>query len=244
MNIAGKVIAITGASSGIGRAAAIHMAQRGARVVLGARREHAISEVAAEIRAAGGEATWRVTDVAHLGDLEALVAIACERFGQLDVLVNNAGTGPLSRFDAVRVADWDEMIDVNLRGVLYGIAAALPIFARQQSGHIINVVSTAGLKILPMMAVYGATKNAVRTLSEGLRQEAGPNLRVTEISPGAIATEFSNRVEDESARRTLQAQLRAIAIAPEAVARAIAFAVEQPPDVEIGSIVVRPTAQN
>lgn len=244
MSIAGKVVAITGASSGIGRAAALHMAQRGAKLVLGARRNPAIAAVAAEIQATGGEAAYKAIDVTRRADLEALVGLACERFGRLDVLVNNAGIGPLSRFDALRVAEWDEMIDVNLRGVLYGIAAALPVFARQQGGHVINVVSTAGLKIVPTMGVYAATKNAVRTLTEGLRQEAGPNLRVTEVSPGAIATDFANRIDDEVARNTVQAQLGALAIPPEAVARAIAFAVEQPPDVDVGSIVVRPTAQN
>jgi len=136
------------------------------------------------------------------------------------------------------------MIDVNLRGVLYGIAAALPVFSRQRSGHVINVVSTAGLRIMPTMGVYAATKNAVRTITEALRQEAGPDLRVTEVSPGAIATDFANRIGDEAARNAVQARLGALAIPPEAVARAIAFAIEQPPDVDVGSIVVRPTAQD
>ena len=244
MSIAGKVVAITGASSGIGRAAALHMAQRGARLVLGARRERAIAAVAAEIQAAGGEAVYKAIDVTRRADLEALVSLACERFGRLDVLVNNAGVGPISRFNALRVAEWDEMIDVNLRGVLYGIAAALPVFSRQRSGHLVNVISTAGLKIVPTMGVYAATKNAVRTITEALRQEAGPDLRVTEVSPGAIATDFTNRIDDDAARNAVQGQLGAIAIRPEAVARAIAFAVEQSPDVDVGSIVVRPTAQN
>ena len=244
MSIGGKVVAITGASSGIGRAAALHLAQRGAKLVLGARGERATAAVAAEIEAAGGEAVHKATDVTRRADLEALVGLACERFGRLDVLVNNAGVGPLSRFDALRVAEWDEMIDVNLRGVLYGIAAALPVFSRQRSGHVINVVSTAGLRIMPTMGVYAATKNAVRTITEALRQEAGPDLRVTEVSPGAIATDFANRIGDEAARNAVQARLGALAIPPEAVARAIAFAVEQPPDVDVGSIVVRPTAQD
>ncbi len=244
MGVEGKVVAITGASSGIGRATALHLGARGAKVVLAARRENEIAAVAQEIRAAGGEAGHRVVDVVRRADMEALVAWACERFGRLDVLVNNAGVGPISRFDALKVADWDAMIDVNLRGTLYGVAAALPVFQRQKSGHIINVVSTAGLKIVPTMGVYGATKNAVRTLTEALRQEAGPHLRVTEISPGAVATDFMNAIADEAARKAVQARLAAIAMAPEAVARAIAFAIEQPPEVEIGSIVVRPTAQD
>ncbi len=244
MGVEGKVVAITGASSGIGRATALHLGARGAKVVLAARRESEIEAVAQEIRAAGGEAAHRVADVVRRADMDALVTFTCERFGGLDVLVNNAGVGPISRFDALQVADWDAMIDVNLRGVLYGVAAALPVFQRQKSGHIVNVVSTAGLKIVPNMGVYAATKNAVRTLTEALRQEAGPHLRVTEISPGAVATDFMNAIADEAARKAVQARLAAIAMAPDAVAHAIAFAIEQPPEVEIGSIVVRPTAQD
>jgi NADP-dependent 3-hydroxy acid dehydrogenase YdfG len=179
MSITGKVVVITGASSGIGLATAKLLAERGAFVVLGARREDVLAAVVEEISAAGGKAAHKVTDVRRRSDLEALVALAIERSGKLDVMVNNAGIGPISRFDALRVEDWDAMIDVNLRGALYGIAAALPVFQRQQSGHIINIVSTAGLKILPTMGVYAATKNAVRTISEALRQEAGPHLRVT-----------------------------------------------------------------
>ena len=149
MGIEGKVVAITGASSGIGRATASLLAARGARVVLGARRADVLAAVVDEIVAAGGSAVWRATDVTRMADIEALVALAIESGGRLDVIVNNAAIGPISRFDALRVEDWDAMIDVNLRGVLYGIAAALPVFQRQRSGHVVNVVSTAGLKILP-----------------------------------------------------------------------------------------------
>jgi NADP-dependent 3-hydroxy acid dehydrogenase YdfG len=173
-----------------------------------------------------------------------LVDLACERYGRLDVLINNAGIGPISRFDALRVDDREAMIDVNIKGVLYGIAAALPVFQRQQVGHVVNVISTAGLKILPTMGVYAATKNAVRTITEALRQEAGPYLRVTEVSPGMIATEFAESMTDVAVKEAIQQRSAAIAISPDAIARGIAFAIEQPRDVEVGSIVIRPTAQD
>ncbi|MFC7554595.1 SDR family oxidoreductase [Pseudoroseomonas wenyumeiae] len=228
MNIE-KIVVITGGGSGIGRATARLLASRGARVVLGGRRESQLAAVVEEIKKAGGEAIYRPTDVTRRGDLEALAGLACEHYGRLDVLINNAGIGPISRFDALRVDDWDAMIDINIKGVLYGIAAALPIFQRQGSGHIVNVVSTAGLKILPTMGVYAATKNAVRTITEALRQEAGPDLRVTEISPGMIATGFVDSMTDETAKAAVQQRMGAIAIPPEAIARGIAFALEQPP---------------
>ncbi len=239
-----KVIAITGASSGIGRATAQLLAQQGHAVMLGARRGDVLAALASELNDAGGQAAYRVTDVTRRSDLETLVGHAVERFGRLDAIVNNAGIGPISRFDALRVEDWDAMIDVNLRGTLYGIAAALPVFARQGHGHVINVVSTAGLKILPTMGVYAATKNAVRTLTEALRQEAGPNLRVTEVSPGVIATDFARSMTDERARAAIEERLRGVAIPPAAVASGILFALEQPPEVDVGSIVIRPTAQD
>ena len=184
MGIEGKVVAITGASSGIGRATATLLAEHGALVVLGARREDALAEVMDAIVASGGKAVSKATDVRRRSDLEALVAFALEQGGRLDVIVNCAGIGPISRFDVLDVEGWDAMIDVNLRGTLYGIAAALPVFARQQSGHVVNVISTAGIKMVPTMGVYAATKNAVRTATEILRQEAGPHLRVTEASSG------------------------------------------------------------
>lgn len=243
MSMEDKVVVITGAGSGIGRATALHLASRGGRIVLGARREERIAAVAAEIEAAGGEAVFRRTDVTRREDLEGLVRLACDRFDRLDVLVNNAGIGPISRFDALRVDDWDAMIDVNIKGVLYGIAAALPVFARQRGGHIVNVISTAGLKIIPTMGVYAATKNAVRTITEALRQEAGPTLRVTEVSPGMTATDFADSMTDEAVKTAMRARSEAIAIPPDAIARAIAFAIEQPPDVDVGSVVIRPTAQ-
>ena len=238
------VIAITGASSGIGQATARLLAKHGHAVVLGARREKELAKLAAELNDAGGRAVYRVTDVTRRADLEALVAHAIERFGRLDAIVNNAGIGPISRFDALRVDDWDAMIDVNLRGTLYGIAAVLPVFARQDSGHIVNVISTAGIKIVPTMGVYAATKNAVRTVTEALRQEAGPRLRVTEVSPGMVDTNFGDSITDRGVRETIAERLGNIAISPDAIARGILFALEQPPDVDVGSIVIRPTAQD
>lgn len=244
MTIENKVVVITGAGSGIGRATALHLASRGAKVVLGARREGQIAEVAGRIRAAGGEAAYRATDVTRAEDVEALVKRGVDEFGRVDVMISNAGVAPLSRFEAVKVAEWEAMIDVNLKGVLHGIAAVLPIFQRQASGHIVNVVSTAGLKILPTMGVYAATKNAVRTLTEALRQEAGPRLRVTEISPGFVATSLGDSMEEGPLKAAMAARMDEIALPPEAVAKAIAYALEQPPEVEIGSIVIRPTAQD
>lgn len=245
MTVQGKVVAITGAGRGIGRATALHLAARGARVVLGARSETELLDVAREIESAGGEAALRSTDVTRRTDLESLIRLGRDRFGRVDVIVNNAGIGPISRFDALRVEDWDAMIDVNLRGALYGIAAALPVFAQQGKGHVINVISTAGLKIVPTMGVYAATKNALRTATEALRQEAGAKLRVTEVSPGFIDTSFADSsITDPDVKAMINQQKERLAISPNAIARAIAFAIEQPEDVEIGSVVVRPTAQD
>ncbi|MBV6813705.1 SDR family oxidoreductase [Xanthomonas campestris pv. passiflorae] len=243
MTIENKVVVITGAGSGMGRATAFHLAALGAKVVLGARREARIAEVARQITLSGGQAVYRPTDVTVHEDVLALADLACSQFGRLDVMVNNAGISPLSRFDALQVEAWNAMIDVNLRGVLHGIAAALPIFGRQQSGHVINVVSTAGLRIVPTMGVYAATKNAVRTISEALRQESGPHIRVTEVSPGMVQSELLDTVSDPALRQTLQAQSEASGLPAEAIARAIAYAIDQPADVEVGSLVIRPTAQ-
>ncbi|MEU3742146.1 SDR family oxidoreductase [Streptomyces sp. NPDC032198] len=240
--IAGKVVAITGASSGIGEATALLLAERGAKVVLGARRPERLRALAARIEQAGGEAAWVRTDVTRSADLNGLVELARDRFGRLDVLVSNAGVGLISPLDDLRVADWEQMIDVNLKGVLYGIAAALPVFREQGSGHFVNTVSTAGLRIVPLQSVYAATKNAVRTLSEGLRQEAGDSLRVTVVSPGYVRTEFANHIDSEVKAKILDS-MDAFGLSPDAVARAIAFAVEQPDGVDVGDIVVRPTAQ-
>ncbi|MGV0876338.1 SDR family oxidoreductase [Martelella sp. FLE1502] len=241
-NVKDKVIAITGASSGIGRATALMLAEAGARLVLGARRAERLETLAAEIEAAGGTAIAHETDVTDRASVQRLVDRATETFGRLDVFIGNAGVGPISGLDDLRVADWEAMVDVNFKGALYGIAATLPVFRRQSAGHFISVISVAGLRVVPGMAVYAATKNAVRTLHEGLRQEAGPNLRVTGISPGYVRTEFGDAIPDEKLREQVASGMD-MAISPEAIARSILFAIAQPSDVDIGDIVIRPTAQ-
>jgi NADP-dependent 3-hydroxy acid dehydrogenase YdfG len=243
-NVQGKVIVITGASSGIGAATARLLAAHGAKVVLGARRPDRLEALAASIIAAGGEAAYARTDVSQRAEVAALIELACARFGQLDVLINNAGIGLISPLDELRVEDWEAMIDVNLKGVLYGIAAALPVFRRQKFGHFVNVLSTSGLKIVPTQSVYAGTKNAVRTISEGLRQEAGDRLRVTIISPGFVHTDFADSMTNPEIKAQIMATRDKMAIAPEAIARAIAFAIRQPADVDVGEVVVRPTAQS
>ena len=240
-----KVVVITGASSGIGEATALLLAGRGAKVVLGARRAERLAALAGRITAAGGAAAYRPTDVRRRADVAALVELAVAQFGRLDVLVSNAGIAPISLLDELRVDDWEAMVDVNIKGVLYGIAAALPEFRRQGFGQFIHIISTAGLIIKPTMAVYAATKNAVRTLTEGLRQEAGAQLRVTGISPGYVQTDLADSMTSPTIKAQMAAatQTGGIAIAPAAIARAVAFAIEQPADVDVGDIVVRPTAQ-
>ncbi|MFI9488597.1 SDR family oxidoreductase [Promicromonospora sp. NPDC052451] len=243
--IAGKVVAITGASSGIGEAAALLLAERGASVVLGARRTDRLNDVVGRIRAGGGQAVSRAVDVTRRADLEGLVGQAVEEFGRLDVLVGNAGISRLSPVADLDVDGWQAMIDVNLNGVLNGIAAALPVFRRQGAGHLVTTVSTSGLKIVPTQALYAATKNAVRTLLEGLRQESTDGvLRTTAVSPGYVRTELVDSMDMlPEVRDEVRRTMAELGIDPAAVARAIAFAVEQPHDVEIGEIVVRPTRQ-
>lgn len=241
--IEGKVVAITGASGGIGEATALLLADRGAKVVLGARRAERLEALAARIEKAGGQAAWVRTDVRRREDLTSLVQLARARFGALDVLVSNAGVGLISPLDDLRVADWEEMVDVNLKGVLYGIAAALPVFRQQGFGHFVNIVSVAGLSISPLMSVYAGTKNAVRAISEGLRQEAGDGLRVTVVSPGFIHTALAESMTNPEVKAQILDMRDRIAIPPEAVAGAIAFAVEQPDSVDVNDMVVRPTAQ-
>jgi NADP-dependent 3-hydroxy acid dehydrogenase YdfG len=241
--IEGKVIAITGASSGIGEATALLLAERGAKLVLGARRLDRLKALSDRIASGGGEAIYACTDVKRREDLADLVALACEHYGKLDVLMSNAGVAPVSLLDDLMVDDWEEMIDVNVKGVLYGIAAALPVFRRQGVGHFVNTLSTAGIKIVPTMAVYAGSKNAVRAISEGLRQEAGDKLRVTTISPGFVSTNLASSMTNPDIRSQTLAAMEKMAIPPAAVARAIAFAVEQPSDVDVGEIVVRPSAQ-
>jgi NADP-dependent 3-hydroxy acid dehydrogenase YdfG len=241
--IENKVIAITGASSGIGEATALLLAERGAKLVLGARRTERLEALAAQIAGAGREAVFASVDVSRRDDVAALVQLALDSFGRLDVLVNNAGVMPISPLDELRVEDWEAMIDVNIKGVLYGIAAALPVFRAQKSGHVINTASTAALKVVPNMSVYSGTKMAVRAISEGLRQEAGADLRVTIVTPGMTSTEGAGAVTNPEIRASLQASLDSLAMPPAAIARAIAFAIDQPDGVDVGEIVVRPTAQ-
>ncbi|MFD5392908.1 SDR family oxidoreductase [Streptomyces sp. NPDC127097] len=241
--IAGKVVAITGAGSGIGAATASLLAERGARLVLGGRRSERLAEVAARIEQAGGTAVHLRTDVTRRDDLHALVALAGERFGRLDVLVGNAGVGTISPLDDLRVEEWDHMVDVNVKGVLHGIAAALPVFRAQGSGHFITTASTAAFRVVPAMAVYAGTKYAVRAICEGLRQEAGDALRVTTVSPGVTATDFAEASTNSRVRAEITKMRDELAMPPAAIARAIAFAIEQPAGVDVNEIVVRPTAQ-
>jgi NADP-dependent 3-hydroxy acid dehydrogenase YdfG len=240
-----NVVAITGASSGIGEATARLLAQRGASVVLGARRTERLEQVAAGITERGGVAIVCATDVTRREDLQRLVDRAVAEFGRLDVLVNNAGISKIGPIADLDVDGWTAMIDVNLRGLLYGIASALPVFARQKHGHFVTTVSTAGLKIVPNMGVYAATKNAVRTVLEGLRQESTDGfVRTTTISPGFVRTELDSSIDDAIMREQIRAGMDEFGIEPEAVAEAVAFAIDQPRDVEIGEITIRPTVQN
>lgn len=242
-NIEGKVVVITGASSGLGEAAARLLAEKGAKLVLGARRKERIDALAAEIAASGGSAVAVATDVTVRADVEALVGIAVERFGRVDVMINNAGVMLVSPVERLKVEDWDRMIDVNIKGVLYGIAAVLPVMQRQKSGHLINVSSVAGHKVRPTSAIYSATKHAVRALSEGVRQELKAyKIRSTIISPGAVATELVDRITEDDIREAAQPILK-MAIPADSFARCVAFAISQPDDVDINEILFRPTAQ-
>lgn len=239
----GKVIAVTGASSGIGEAVARHFAKAGAAVMLGARRLHRLEVVADEIRRDGGRVALRRLDVTRREDADAFVQAAVAQFGRLDVIVNNAGVMPLSPVADLKVEEWDRMVDVNLKGVLYGVAAALPVFQAQGAGHIVNVTSVADRRIVPTAAVYSATKYAVRAFSEGLRQEIGGGIRVTVVAPGATESELANGISDPELRRAAIEDYRRDLLPAEAIARAIAYAVAQPPEVDVNELVVRPTAQ-
>ena len=242
--IKNKVVAITGASSGIGEAIAIMLAGQGAKVLLGARRQDKLAQLTKRITEAGGTALYLVTDVRQCEDLEQLVQLALQKYGRLDVIINNAGISHLSRMDDLQVADWMEMIDVNLKGVLHGIAASMPIFKKQGSGHIINIISTSGIKIVPLQAVYAGTKNAVRTIAEGLRQESEGKYRVTGISPGFVDTELSDHIKDESVKAAIKARANKIAISANDIAEAVVYAISQPDQVEVGEIVIRPSVQD
>jgi NADP-dependent 3-hydroxy acid dehydrogenase YdfG len=243
-NIAGKVVVITGASSGLGEATARLLAAQGARVVLGARREDRIQALARELTAGAAKAIAVRTDVTDRTQVKNLVAAAMEAFGRIDVMINNAGLMPQSLLERLRIDEWDRTIDVNLKGVLYGIAAALPYMQQQKSGHFINVSSVAGHKVGPGTAVYAATKFGVRALSEGLRQEVKPyNIRTTIISPGAVATELPDSVTDPDAAARVHKFYAEQAIPADSFARVVAFAISQPDDVDINEILFRPTRQ-
>ncbi|AVT13149.1 SDR family oxidoreductase [Paracidovorax avenae] len=235
-----KIVLITGASSGIGEATARLLADSGATVLLGARRTDRLERIVADITAGGGIAEARALDVTRRADVEAFAAHALERFGRIDVIVNNAGVMPLSPVASLRVDEWDRMIDVNIRGVLHGIAAVLPAMQAQRSGHVVNVASIGAHAVSPTAAVYCATKYAVWALSEGLRQEHS-DIRVTTISPGVTASELAESIADEKGREEMKA-FRRVAIGADAIARAIRFAIEQPGDVDTSEIVIRPTA--
>jgi NADP-dependent 3-hydroxy acid dehydrogenase YdfG len=244
MNIKGKVIVITGASSGLGEAAARHLAGQGAKVVLGARRAERLESLVAEIAAAGGDAIAVATDVTDRAQVANLVDTAVRSFGRIDVLINNAGIMPLSPLESLRVDEWDRMIDVNIKGVLYGIAAALPHMKAQRSGHVITTASVAGHLIFPASSVYSGTKFAVRAICEGFRQEVKDyNIRTTIVSPGAVKTELLDHISDEAVQSANRDFVGNVGISPISFANMVAFAIGQPEDVDVNEIIFRPTAQ-
>ncbi|MGW1494303.1 SDR family oxidoreductase [Streptomyces sp. NPDC002402] len=236
-----KVVAITGASSGIGEATARRLATDGHRLLLGARRTDRLEALAREITNAGGTAAFQRLDVTDAADVRAFVSAACERYGRVDAVVNNAGVMPLSLLEAVKTDEWDRMIDVNVRGVLHGIAAALPTMRAQGGGHFVNVASVGAYEVVPTAAVYCATKFAVRAISEGLRQESTGNIRVTLVSPGVTESELADSISDPAAREAMKTY-RAVALPASAIAEAIGYALSQPSHVDVNEIVVRPAA--
>jgi len=242
--IQGKVVVITGASSGLGEAAARLLSAQGASIVLGARRKDRIEALAAELAGKGGKAIALTTDVTSREQVRALVDAAVQTYGRIDVMINNAGLMPQSLLERLKVDEWERMIDVNIKGVLYGIAAALPHMQRQKAGHFVNVSSVAGHRVGPGTAVYAATKHAVLALSEGLRQEVKPyNIRTTVISPGAVATELPGTITDAAVGERIKTFYAQVAIPADSFARAVAFAIAQPEDVDINEILFRPTRQ-
>lgn len=239
-NIQNKVVLITGASSGIGEAAARLIAAKGAHVVLGARRTDRLDTLVNEIQADGGSASACALDVTDLQSMQVFVALATTQHGKVDVIINNAGVMPLSPLASLKVDEWNQMLDVNVRGVLHGIAAVLPGMQAQGFGQVINISSIGGLAVSPTAAVYCATKFAVRAISDGLRQETD-KIRVTVVCPGVVESELADTISDDVAREEMKA-FRRVAMSADAIARALAYAIEQPDDVDVSEIVVRPTA--
>ena len=242
-NIEGKVVVITGASSGLGEATARLLSAQGATIVLGARRVDRIQAIVDELTNSGGKALAVATDVTDPDQVKALVDAAVQTYGRIDVMINNAGLMPHSPLERLKIDDWNQMIDVNIKGVLYGIAAVLPYMQQQKAGHIINVSSVAGHKVRPGGVVYAATKHAVRVLSEGLRMEVKPyNIRTTVISPGAVATELPNSITEPDIAENVRKGYE-IAIPADSFARMVVFAMSQPEDVDVNEILFRPTRQ-
>jgi NADP-dependent 3-hydroxy acid dehydrogenase YdfG len=237
-----KIVLITGASSGIGHATALRLAGEGHHVVLGARRQDRLEALAEEIRSAGGRADVHRLDVTDSADVAAFADAAVAAHGRLDAFVANAGVMPLSRLDSLHVGEWDRMIDVNIRGLLHGIAAALPHFRRQGGGHFVTIASTGAHEVVPTAAVYCGTKYAARAITEGLRLEAGPGVRVTTISPGVVESELADTITEPGAKAAMR-EYRAVSLAPDTIAAAIAYALAQPEGVDVNELVVRPTAQ-
>jgi NADP-dependent 3-hydroxy acid dehydrogenase YdfG len=244
LNIDGKVVVITGASSGLGEAAARLLSASGARLALGARRIERLETLAGDLTAKGGRTLAVATDVTDFDQVQRLVDAALDSYGRVDVLINNAGLMPQSPLDRRKVEDWNRTIDVNIKGVLYGIGAVLPIMQKQKSGHIINVSSVAGHKVRAGGAVYAATKHAVRVISEGLRQEVKPyNIRTTVISPGAVDTELTDSITEADYAENTRKFYAEVAVPADSFARAVAFAISQPEDIDINEILYRPTRQ-
>jgi NADP-dependent 3-hydroxy acid dehydrogenase YdfG len=242
MSLQNKVILVTGASSGIGESTARELAARGAHVFLGARRTDRLEQIVSEIRASGGTADFRALDVTSLEDFQSFVAQAEQTYGPVDVLVNNAGIMPLSPFHALKIDEWNRMIDVNIRGVLHGIASTITAMRERKQGHIINVSSIGGHQVWPACGVYCGTKFAVLAISEALRLE-NKDVRVTVISPGVVESELANTITDPATAQFIE-DFRGTALKPDAIARAVAYAIDQPADVDVNEIIVRPTAGN
>jgi len=242
-NIKGKIVAITGASSGIGEAIARHLSALGANVVIGARRDDRLEKIAKELSNNDSRVIYKKLDVTDPKQVQAFIAYAIEEFNSLDVFINNAGIMPLSMINDYKINEWNAMIDVNIKGVLHGIAAALPVFEEKDKGQIINITSVADRWVGPTSTIYSATKFAVRTISEGLRQEVSENIRVTIVAPGATESELAEHISDPELRKVAKKQFRTNLLLAQAIANAVAFAISQPKDVDVNELVVRPTGQ-